>query len=119
MDTQSTVKAQRQQEAGRILARLREGLPSILARYPVDAAYVYGSVARGTMTPLSDVDIALLLTAPLPPYERLQMELTIGCPALRVGSSASYRLRGGNTQAIFRFRSRGPSLERRFPAASS
>lgn len=29
------------------------------------------------MTPLSDVDIALLLIAPLPPYERLTMELTI------------------------------------------
>lgn len=77
MDTQSKVKAQRQQETDRILARLREVLPPILARYPVDAAYVYGSVARGTVTPFSDVDIALLLTTPLPPYERLQMELTI------------------------------------------
>jgi len=77
MDTQSTIKAQRQQEADRILARLREALPSVLARYPVDAAYVYGSVARGTITPFSDVDVALLLTAPLPPYEQLKMELTI------------------------------------------
>jgi predicted nucleotidyltransferase len=77
MDTQSTVKAQRQQEAERILARLREALPSVLGRYPVDAAYAYGSVARGTMTPFSDVDVALLLTAPLPPYEQLKMELTI------------------------------------------
>lgn len=66
MDARSTVKAQRQQEAGRILAQ-----------YPVDAAYVYGSVARGTMTPFSDVDLALLLTTPLLPYERLKMELTI------------------------------------------
>ncbi len=77
MDAQSEVKAQRQQEASRILARLREVLPPVLARYPVDAAYVYGSVARGAVTPLSDVDIALLLTASLPPYERLKMELTI------------------------------------------
>jgi len=77
MDTRSKVKAQRKQEADRVLARLREVLPSILAQYPVDAAYVYGSVARGTMTPLSDVDIALLLAVPLPPYERLRMELTL------------------------------------------
>lgn len=77
MDAQSTVKAQRQQEAGRILARLREVLPPILARYPVDAAYVYGSVARGTVTPLSEVDIALLLTAPLPSYERLKRDCSI------------------------------------------
>ncbi len=77
MDAMSRVKAQRQQEADCILARLREALPSILARYPVDAAYVYGSVARGTVTPFSDVDIALLLATPVPPYERLNMELTI------------------------------------------
>jgi predicted nucleotidyltransferase len=48
-----------------------------LAQYPVAAAYVYGSVARGTATPLSDVDIALLLADDLPPYDRLQLELTI------------------------------------------
>lgn len=77
MDAQSMVKAQRQQEAGRILARLGEVLPYILARYPVDVAYVYGSVALGVVTPFSDVDIALLLNASLSPYERLKMELII------------------------------------------
>jgi predicted nucleotidyltransferase len=77
MDAQSLIKAERQQESNRILARLREVLPSILARYPVDAAYAFGSVARGTMTPFSDVDIALLLANPLPSYERLKLELAI------------------------------------------
>jgi predicted nucleotidyltransferase len=77
MDDRDTIKAQRQQEAGRILARLNEMLPPILAQYPVDAAYVYGSVARGTVTPFSDVDIALLLTQSLSAYDRLQLELTI------------------------------------------
>lgn len=77
MDAQSTVKAQRQQETHRILARLREVIPSILTQYPVDAAYAYGSVARGTMTLLSDVDIALLLHTPMSSYERLKLELTI------------------------------------------
>lgn len=59
------VQTQRRQEAERILARLREIAPPILARHPVDAAYVYGSVARGTVTPLSDVDVALLLSEAL------------------------------------------------------
>ena len=78
MDAQNTVKAQRQQRANRILARLREVIPSVLTRYPVDAAYVYGSVARGTVMPFSDLDIALLLSPPLPPpYERLKLELTL------------------------------------------
>jgi predicted nucleotidyltransferase len=77
MDDQSSIKAQRQQESNRILTRLRKVTPSILVSYPVDAAYVYGSVARGTVTPFSDLDIALLLTTPLQPYERLMLELTI------------------------------------------
>jgi len=77
MDIQSSVKEQRQQETSRILARIQETIPPILARYPVDAAYAFGSVARGTMTPFSDVDIALLLAAPMTPYERLELELTI------------------------------------------
>jgi predicted nucleotidyltransferase len=77
MNAHGKVKVQRRQEANRIITWLGEVLPSILARYPVDAAYVYGSVAQGTMTPLSDVDIALLLTNPLPPYEGLKVELAI------------------------------------------
>jgi predicted nucleotidyltransferase len=48
-----------------------------LAQYPVDAAYAYGSVAQGTMTPLSDVDIALLLDERVSPSEQLDLELTI------------------------------------------
>ena len=42
------------------------------------AAYVYGSVARGTPIPTSDIDIALI-TQPLTlsPYERLTLELDI------------------------------------------
>jgi len=60
-----------------MLAQLRRTIPSVLAGYPVDAAYVYGSVARGTVTPFSDVDIALVLSKPLPPYDRLMLEFAI------------------------------------------
>ena len=74
---QDRTKAQRRQESRRVLARMKEVIPSILAQHPVDAAYAFGSAVRGTMTPLSDVDIALLLTSPVPPYERLKLELAI------------------------------------------
>jgi predicted nucleotidyltransferase len=77
MNIDSDFKAQRRQESDRILARLQEILPAILARYPVDVAYVYGSVARGTVTPFSDVDIALVLKERLSPYDRLMLELDV------------------------------------------
>ncbi|GAB4548712.1 MAG: hypothetical protein Kow0063_43630 [Anaerolineae bacterium] len=76
MDTHSEDQV-RQQAAARILEQLKEVLPSVLAAYPVEVAYVYGSVARGTVTPFSDVDIALVLSEPLPPYERLKLEMEI------------------------------------------
>ncbi len=78
MDTSSKIKAQRQQQSNRVLALMRQTLPSVLLQYPVEAAYVYGSVARGVMmAPFSDVDVALLLSEPLPSYERLVLELEI------------------------------------------
>jgi predicted nucleotidyltransferase len=88
METQEAIKAQRQAQAAAMMERLRDTLPPILDAYPVAAAYVYGSVARGTMTPFSDVDIALLLKTPADAdtsyssqpssdYDRLMLELTI------------------------------------------
>jgi len=77
METRAQIKAQRQRKSQRVRARLRETVPVVLACYPVDAAYIYGSAARGTMTPLSDVDIALVLSTSMPPYERLKLELTL------------------------------------------
>ena len=73
----SDVRVERQQKAEQILSLLRQVLPSVLPGHPVDAAYVYGSVARGTVLPSSDVDIALLLAESPPPYERLKLELAI------------------------------------------
>ena len=40
---------------------LKTCLSQILPRYPVKLAYLYGSSAAGNATPLSDVDIALVL----------------------------------------------------------
>jgi predicted nucleotidyltransferase len=39
----------------------------------VDCAYLFGSVARGEAGPLSDVDVAVLLAADVPPEERLNV----------------------------------------------
>jgi predicted nucleotidyltransferase len=50
-----------QEMALRIMADLRRRLPDILKHHPVLLAYAYGSVAAGCPTPLSDVDIALVL----------------------------------------------------------
>ncbi len=71
------IRAQRRQQANDILARLKQAAPLILRAYPVEAAYIYGSVARGTVLPSSDVDVALVLSSALPPYERLKLELAI------------------------------------------
>jgi predicted nucleotidyltransferase len=76
MDTYDEVEARRR-EAAQILNRLRGVLPSVLTEYPVDVAYVYGSVVRGTVTPFSDVDVALVLSESFPPYERLNLEFEI------------------------------------------
>ncbi|UCC86396.1 MAG: nucleotidyltransferase domain-containing protein [Anaerolineales bacterium] len=76
MDTPSDLQTRRQQ-ATQILALLQEVLPSVLAEYPVDMAYVYGSVVRGTVTPFSDVDIALVLSETPSSYQRLMLELEV------------------------------------------
>jgi predicted nucleotidyltransferase len=71
------VTEERRHKAEQVIAQLERALPPILAQYPVDAAYVFGSVARGTATLLSDVDIALLLADPVSSYDRLKLELAV------------------------------------------
>jgi predicted nucleotidyltransferase len=66
--------------------QIRTITKEILDYYPeVVAAYLYGSYAAGTMTPLSDVDIALLLNSDSMPQTRkkLDIELTIESELIR------------------------------------
>ena len=65
-------------DTARILAQLKAGAPALLAQYPVRLAYVYGSVARGQATPLSDVDVGVLFDETLPNSDvfDLALELT-------------------------------------------
>lgn len=46
---------------------VRDDILAILAGIPVVGAFVYGSVARGTATAESDIDVFLLLEAEQPP----------------------------------------------------
>ena len=77
MTQQSDIRVERQSQATEIITRLQAHMPEVLAQFPVDMAYLHGSVARGCPLPSSDVDIALVLTEVPPPYERLILELKI------------------------------------------
>lgn len=64
-----------------VIQVLRERAEAIFGPLPVDAAYIYGSVATGVVHPFSDVDIALLLeegtARRLSAYERLRLEADV------------------------------------------
>lgn len=77
MNSQRNVRLERQQRAAEIQARLQRCAPAILAVYPIEMAYLHGSVARGCPLPNSDVDIAVVLTEMPPAYERLKLEFDI------------------------------------------
>ena len=77
MVEQPHIRIERQRHAAQIIDRLRACIAAVLAPYPVDMAYLYGSVARGRPLPSSDIDIALVLTEILTHYRRLVLELEI------------------------------------------
>jgi predicted nucleotidyltransferase len=57
---------------------LRQCLKDVLIHYPVALAYLYGSEAAGRATPLSDVDIALVVfDKDHVPKSRLELELRV------------------------------------------
>jgi len=48
-----------------VLSRLRTAKPGLLQRYPIGSIGVFGSMARGTDGPESDVDILVELNGPM------------------------------------------------------
>ena len=64
-----------------VIQVLRGKAEVIFAPLPVDAAYIYGSVATGQVHPFSDLDVALLLQEEvmhrLSAYERLRLEAEV------------------------------------------
>lgn len=49
----------------------------IMPKHGVSLAYLHGSQAAGTATPLSDVDVAILTNLALSRRDRLRLELTL------------------------------------------
>ncbi len=71
-------RRERRQRAEAIIGKLKAHLGLVLAQFPVEMAYLHGSVARGCPLPTSDVDLALVLSEPLPKAEaRLKLEFQI------------------------------------------
>ena len=68
---------ERQATADAIVNRLQNCVAEVFARYPVEIAYLHGSVAHGQPLSHSDIDIAVVLTDVPPAYERLMLELQI------------------------------------------
>jgi hypothetical protein len=65
-------------EASELEKRLRQCMDGVLGAHPVALAYLYGSAASGRATPLSDVDIALVMEEQeFDPAQRLELELKI------------------------------------------
>jgi predicted nucleotidyltransferase len=63
--------------SARLVSALRTALPWILDGEPVGLAYLYGSSATDQTTPLSDVDLALVVDEGLSPLQRLKLALRI------------------------------------------
>jgi predicted nucleotidyltransferase len=71
-------RLERRQRADEIIKKLTVGLSTVLASFPVELAYLHGSVARGCPLPTSDVDLAIVLSGPLPnAMTRLNLEFGI------------------------------------------
>ncbi len=63
---------------GVLITALTHCLRHVLEQHPVTLAYLYGSAAIGRMTPLSDIDIALVLDEDtVSDFPRLQFELMV------------------------------------------
>ena len=44
-----------------VISKLKPAIQRLAEQYPIDIAYLYGSVAAGNATPLSDIDVALVM----------------------------------------------------------
>lgn len=72
-----------------LVAELQKLLEQVLKDNPVAAAYLYGSAARGEMTPLSDVDIGLLSQYPVSLLGQLDLELSVEVELASLGYERS------------------------------
>ncbi|HBE90452.1 MAG: hypothetical protein A3E37_03595 [Candidatus Andersenbacteria bacterium RIFCSPHIGHO2_12_FULL_46_9] len=61
----------------RPLTATKDAIANIMRQHDVVLGYVFGSYAKQTTTPLSDVDIAVLFRPELPKQKHLQQELDL------------------------------------------
>jgi len=59
------------------IERIRAAAQKALSGHRVSLAYLFGSMASGRETPLSDIDIAVLTEQDFSPHERLRLELKL------------------------------------------
>jgi predicted nucleotidyltransferase len=91
--------------AGKLVSKLRRILPPIFEPHPVCLAYLYGSATTGRTTPMSDVDVALIIDQGLSPLERLKLLLRIQLDLLDQGDIANADVRIVNdAPVVFRGR---------------
>ncbi len=55
----------------------QQKLAAVFNRYPIDAAYLFGSIVTGSQTKDSDIDIAVLLEKNISPRKRFEIRLKL------------------------------------------
>ncbi|MHA1973688.1 MAG: type VII toxin-antitoxin system MntA family adenylyltransferase antitoxin [Candidatus Hodarchaeales archaeon] len=59
------------------LLKIKKEICVILEKYPVKFAYLFGSVTRGSLYPLSDIDVAVYLDPAINEYQRHRIRLKL------------------------------------------
>lgn len=94
-------RLERRQRADEIIKKLTAGLSTALAGFSVELAYLHGSVARGCPLPTSDIDLAVVLSEPLPnAVARLKLEFEIQAAVEKNCGLAAVDVRTINTAPI-------------------
>jgi len=80
-----------------IISRMQieaDQISQIIAKYPVEYAYLYGSFAEKTNRPWSDLDIALIVAGSFPPaqYSQLEIEISKEIDQLSPGINSDVRI---------------------------
>jgi predicted nucleotidyltransferase len=103
MDTAQTAALTELKNRDELVRRLRSTFTELLEGGPVVLAYLHGSAVRGTSTPLSDVDVAVVIRADADLAQRIDAEaqLTaslvgqgISKPDVRIINDAPIMLKG-------------------------
>jgi hypothetical protein len=97
------------------LEELRQAAREIMPRYGVQLAYLHGSQATDSATPLSDIDVAILADPALTPREprSSRPRRTDGSPAVRTRRPNPCGLRNNGARPLFRFFTSDPASPRR------